>query len=52
VTVAALVLVGTPIGNLGDLSPRAVQELGRNAASGRRGQFEEAGPVVGPGLKF
>lgn len=24
---AALVLVGTPIGNLGDLSPRAVQEL-------------------------
>ena len=26
-TVAALVLVGTPIGNLGDLSPRAVEEL-------------------------
>ncbi|MGZ4715537.1 MAG: 16S rRNA (cytidine(1402)-2'-O)-methyltransferase [Acidimicrobiales bacterium] len=25
----ALVLVGTPIGNLGDLSPRAVAELGR-----------------------
>jgi 16S rRNA (cytidine1402-2'-O)-methyltransferase len=25
---AALVLVGTPIGNLGDLSPRAVDELG------------------------
>ncbi len=25
----ALVLVGTPIGNLGDLSPRAVEELGR-----------------------
>ncbi|HEY4401599.1 MAG TPA: SAM-dependent methyltransferase, partial [Acidimicrobiia bacterium] len=23
----ALVLVGTPIGNLGDLSPRAVEEL-------------------------
>ncbi len=28
-TVAALVLVGTPIGNLGDLSPRAVEELGK-----------------------
>lgn len=28
-TVAALVLVGTPIGNLGDLSPRAVEELAR-----------------------
>ncbi len=26
-TVPALVLVGTPIGNLGDLSPRAVEEL-------------------------
>ena len=25
---AALVLIGTPIGNLGDLSPRAVEELG------------------------
>lgn len=25
----ALVLIGTPIGNLGDLSPRAVDELGR-----------------------
>jgi 16S rRNA (cytidine1402-2'-O)-methyltransferase len=25
----ALVLVGTPIGNVGDLSPRAVEELGR-----------------------
>jgi 16S rRNA (cytidine1402-2'-O)-methyltransferase len=25
----ALVLIGTPIGNLGDLSPRAVEELGR-----------------------
>jgi 16S rRNA (cytidine1402-2'-O)-methyltransferase len=25
---AALILVGTPIGNLGDLSPRAVEELG------------------------
>jgi len=29
VTVAALVLVGTPIGNLGDLSPRAVEELAK-----------------------
>ena len=28
-TVAALVLVGTPIGNLGDLSPRAVEELAK-----------------------
>ena len=28
-TVAALVLVGTPIGNLGDLSPRAVDELAK-----------------------
>ncbi len=28
-TTAALVLIGTPIGNLGDLSPRAVEELGR-----------------------
>jgi 16S rRNA (cytidine1402-2'-O)-methyltransferase len=26
---AALVLIGTPIGNLGDLSPRAVEELAR-----------------------
>lgn len=25
----ALVLIGTPIGNLGDLSPRAIEELGR-----------------------
>jgi 16S rRNA (cytidine1402-2'-O)-methyltransferase len=29
VTGGALVLVGTPIGNLGDLSPRAVEALGR-----------------------
>jgi 16S rRNA (cytidine1402-2'-O)-methyltransferase len=29
VTIAALVLVGTPIGNLGDLSPRAVEELAK-----------------------
>jgi len=29
VTVVALVLVGTPIGNLGDLSPRAVEELAK-----------------------
>lgn len=28
-TIAALVLVGTPIGNLGDLSPRAVEELAK-----------------------
>jgi 16S rRNA (cytidine1402-2'-O)-methyltransferase len=28
-TLAALVLVGTPIGNLGDLSPRAVEELAK-----------------------
>lgn len=28
-TVVALVLVGTPIGNLGDLSPRAVEELAK-----------------------
>ena len=28
-TAAALVLVGTPIGNLGDLSPRAVEELAK-----------------------
>ena len=29
VSAGALVLVATPIGNLGDLSPRAVDELGR-----------------------
>ena len=28
-TIAALVWAGTPIGNLGDLSPRAVEELAK-----------------------
>ena len=32
---AALVLVATPIGNLGDLSPRAVAEMEKSAEAAK-----------------
>ncbi len=42
----ALVLVGTPIGNLGDLSPRAVEELAQGRRRGLRGHPPHRPPAA------